>query len=213
MSERGAAGAQMRGYELRAVGGGPGDFFWGVSSCLRVGDVWGVMGSVSDGEFEGFFAEMIGEAICVAARVLEDRGLAEDAAVEAMARAHLRWLTLSVDPHRRAWVLRVTINAALDIQRSERRRRAREAHSATVAVGREFEQESLDRMVLRGALVKLPRRQREAVALRYLAGLSERDAAVAMGVSAGSLKVHLRRGLSALEGPLTREITGGVSDA
>lgn len=171
------------------------------------------MGRVRDGDFDSFFAEVIGDAISVAARVLEDRGLAEDAAVEALARAHLRWRTLSVDPYRRAWVLRVAINAALDIQRSERRRRAREARSATAAVGREFERESLDRMVLQEALAKLPRRQREAVALRFLAGLPERDAARAMGVSAGSLKVHVRRGLSALGGPLTREITGGVFDA
>lgn len=171
------------------------------------------MGTVGDGDFGVFFAEVIGEAISVTARVLEDRGSAEDAAVEAMARAHLRWRTLSLDPFRRAWVLRVAINAALDIQRSDRRRRAREARNTTAAVGGDFEQEVLDRIVLNGALGKLSRRQREAVALRYLAGLSERDAAAAMGVSAGSLKVHLRRGLAALGGRLTREITGGVSDA
>jgi DNA-directed RNA polymerase specialized sigma24 family protein len=61
--------------------------------------------------------------------------------------------------------------------------------------------------------VRLSRCQREAVALRYLAGLSEDDAAGAMGVSVGSLKVHLRRGLTALGGPLTAEIRGGVCDA
>ena len=171
------------------------------------------MRSVDDGDFEDFFADVIGDAISVATRLLDDRALAEDAAVEAMARAHLRWSALSVDPFRRPWVLRVAINAALDIQRSERRRRVREARSARAAVNGEFEQESLDRLVLTGALVKLPRRQREAVQLRYLVGLSERDAASMMGVSAGALKVHLRRALTALGGPLTHEITGGVCDA
>lgn len=171
------------------------------------------MERLREGAFELFFTEVIGDAVSVAARVLEDRGLAEDAAVEAMARAHLRWRTLSADPYRRAWALRVAINAAIDIQRSERRRRAREARAVTAAGGGEFEQESVDRIVLNTALAKLSRRQREAVALRYLAGLSEHDAAGAMGVSAGSLKVHLRRGLSALGGPLSAEITGGVRDA
>ena len=160
-----------------------------------------------------FFAEVIGDAVSVASRVLEDRALSEDAAVEALARAHLRWRTLSSDPYRRAWVLRVAINAALDIQRSEIRRRARESRSAPTAFARGFEEESLDRLVLNSALARLSRRQREAVALKYLAGLSEHDAAGAMGVSTGSLKVHLRRGLSALGGPLTAEITGGACDA
>ena len=71
----------------------------------------------------------------------------------------------------------------------------------------------MDRLVLNAALAKLPRRQREAVVLRYLVGLSERDAASVMGLSGGTLKVHVRRGLSALGGPLTREITGGICDA
>ena len=97
--------------------------------------------------------------------------------------------------------------------RSERRRRVREGRSATAAVAREFEQQSLDRLVLNRALSKLSRRQRKAVALKYLAGMSEHDAAGAMGVSVGLLKVHLRRGLSALGGPLTTEITGGACDA
>lgn len=171
------------------------------------------MGRLGDGGFEEFFAEVIGEAVSVAARVLGDCALAEDAAVEAMARAHLRWTSLSGDPFRRAWVLRVAVNAALDIQRSERRRRGREARSATAAIGGGFEQETLDRLVLNAALAKLPRRQREAVVLRYLVGLSERDAASVMHLSAGTLKVHVRRGLSALGGPLTREITGGICDA
>lgn len=171
------------------------------------------MGSVGDGEFELFFAEVVGDAVSVAARVLEEPALAEDAAVEALARAHLRWRTLSDDPYRRAWVLRVAINAALDIQRSERRRRAREARNGLPSAGRGFEEETVDRLVLNEALQRLSRRQREAVALRYLAGLSELDAAGAMGVSAGSLKVHLRRGLSALGSRLTAEMKGGVCDA
>lgn len=171
------------------------------------------MARVGDGDFELFFAEVIGDAVSVAARVLEDRSLAEDAAVEALARAHLRWHRLTADPYRRAWVLRVAINAALDMQRSDRRRRAREEHSASRSPGQGFEEATLDRLVLSSALSRLSRRQREAVALRYLAGLTESDAAGAMGLSVGSLKVHLRRGLSAMGGPLAAEFTGGASNA
>jgi RNA polymerase sigma factor (sigma-70 family) len=52
------------------------------------------------------------------------------------------------------------------------------------------------------ALQALPRRQREAIALRYLADLSERDVSVALGVSRGSVKTHLHRGMVGLRSAL-----------
>lgn len=48
------------------------------------------------------------------------------------------------------------------------------------------------------ALDRLPRRQREALVLRYWLDLSEREIADAMGVSPGSVKTHASRGLAAL---------------
>jgi RNA polymerase sigma factor (sigma-70 family) len=48
------------------------------------------------------------------------------------------------------------------------------------------------------ALRALPRRQREAVALRYLADLPEADAAAAMGCSLGTVKSATSRGLERL---------------
>jgi RNA polymerase sigma factor (sigma-70 family) len=58
------------------------------------------------------------------------------------------------------------------------------------------------RLALVEALSRLPRRQREAVALRHLAGLSEQQVADALRVSTGSVKTHLHRGLAALRGRL-----------
>jgi RNA polymerase sigma factor (sigma-70 family) len=48
------------------------------------------------------------------------------------------------------------------------------------------------------ALRRLPERQREALALRYFLDLPEAEIAAAMGVSAGSVKTHVHRGLAAL---------------
>lgn len=63
-------------------------------------------------------------------------------------------------------------------------------------------EEDTDRLAARGvvrkALMGLPRRQREAVVLRYYADLSEAEVAAAMGVAPGSVKTHLHRALSAL---------------
>jgi RNA polymerase sigma factor (sigma-70 family) len=48
------------------------------------------------------------------------------------------------------------------------------------------------------ALRRLPRRQREAVVLRYLADLSEAQVAIEMGCSVGAVKSHGSRGLTSL---------------
>lgn len=54
------------------------------------------------------------------------------------------------------------------------------------------------RIALRHALRRLPARQREAVVLRYYAGLTEAEVARAMGVSLGAAKTHLHRARAAL---------------
>ena len=48
------------------------------------------------------------------------------------------------------------------------------------------------------ALARLPRRQREAVALRYLLDLTEQQTADALGISVGTVKSSTSRGLAAL---------------
>jgi len=48
------------------------------------------------------------------------------------------------------------------------------------------------------ALAGLPRRRREAIVLRYWLDLPEREIAAAMGVSPGTVKSHVSRGLAAL---------------
>jgi len=69
------------------------------------------------------------------------------------------------------------------------------------------------RIALVQALRRLPRRQREAVALRYLVDLPDREVAAALGVSVGSVKVHLHRGLASLRSSLgSNAVVGGEFD-
>ena len=56
----------------------------------------------------------------------------------------------------------------------------------------------LEQPAARAALAGLPDRQREAIVLRYDAGLSEDEIAAAMGISRGAVNSHTARGLSAL---------------
>lgn len=53
-------------------------------------------------------------------------------------------------------------------------------------------------------LMRLPRRQREVIVLRHLYEFSEHETALAMGVSAGSVKTHSHRARATL-----RERLGG----
>jgi RNA polymerase sigma factor (sigma-70 family) len=57
---------------------------------------------------------------------------------------------------------------------------------------------AVDRATVVAALRQLPRRQREAVALRYYADLSEAATAELMGVSTGAVKSYTSRGLGRL---------------
>ena len=55
------------------------------------------------------------------------------------------------------------------------------------------------------ALRRLPARQRECLVLRYYLDLSEAEIATTLGISAGSVKTHASRGLTALASLLERE--------
>jgi RNA polymerase sigma-70 factor (sigma-E family) len=60
----------------------------------------------------------------------------------------------------------------------------------------------LEQPAAAAALRGLPERQREAIVLRYYAGLPEGEIAAAMGISLGAVKSHTARGLSALRAAL-----------
>ena len=55
-----------------------------------------------------------------------------------------------------------------------------------------------DRVDLYAALRRLPRRQRQIVALRWIGDLSEQQTATALGISVGNVKSQASRGLDTL---------------
>ena len=92
-----------------------------------------------------------------------ERAAAEDVAGESLARAYSRWS--SVSGHAEAWVVTVATNLALDAGR----RRARAA-GRQVELIEEGTVDDVDlRLDLQAAVRALPRRQRQVVALRFLA--------------------------------------------
>ena len=137
------------------------------------------------------YLELFPRAATLAYRLLGNRAAAEDVASEALARAYARWHKIANLPYRDGWILRVATNLAIDTAR--RRPPAvlpQEPLDATEA--------AIVRLALVNALRTLPKRQRQAVALRYLSGFRETEVAETLGISEGTTSTHLRRGLDTL---------------
>lgn len=138
---------------------------------------------------------------------------AEDAAQEGFVKAYY-----ALDRFRRdgsgfrPWVLRIVANEARNRRRAVGRRTRYEL-AVTSASGAEQVARSPETLVvaaetsevLLAALARLPTRQRDVVACRYLLGLSERETAEVLGVPAGTVKSRLARGLSQLRTNLPGE--------
>lgn len=144
-----------------------------------------------DASFEAAYPELFRRAATLAYRLVGERAAAEDVAAEALARTYAQWGRVSSLPYRDGWVLRVATNLAIDAVRR------RPPSPATVDPLDAAEAMTV-RLALVAALESLPRRQRQAVALRYLSGLREEEVATALGVSASTASTHVRRGLDTL---------------
>jgi RNA polymerase sigma factor (sigma-70 family) len=151
--------------------------------------------------YDAQFDELAKLAFRVAYRILGNRAEAEEVAQEALTKAFVRWRRVS--GHARPWVGRVSTNLALGVVR----KRGRPPQPTSVVADKTHE--VVVRMELQQVLLSLPRRQREVVALRYVADLSEAVVAAELGCSVGAVKTHAHRGLAALRqglGPQPLEV-------
>jgi RNA polymerase sigma factor (sigma-70 family) len=148
--------------------------------------------------FEETFHRVWPAAFRVARRILGADAEAEDAAAEGLARALVGWHRIGALPYQDAWILRVVGNVALDRARKRSRAAGWSPAAASLVEDADHQDLTVLRLALREALAALPRRQREAIVLRHLCGLSEREVAGAMGISLNSVKKHACRGVARL---------------
>jgi RNA polymerase sigma-70 factor, ECF subfamily len=136
--------------------------------------------------------------------------VAQDVAIEA-----LRDLASLRNPEFDAWVYRITARKALRFLTSRRGRAVVEASLELVPEreqpAREFEESALTDQwtvtpAIKAALAQLPPRQRLALALHYVAGLTDSEIAAALGCGRGTAGSLLSRGRMALQAnPLLAE--------
>lgn len=154
--------------------------------------------------FEAEFPHLLALALRVTTRLIRDRGDAEDAAAEALARTARQWSRIGDLDHRDAWVQRVAANVAID---QLRRRRHAPAPSDQAVI--DPADPLVGRMEVADLLRSLPARQREVLVLRYLLDLSTDEVSAALGISANSVKTHTTRALATLRrtSPMSTEAT------
>ncbi|HEX3823139.1 MAG TPA: SigE family RNA polymerase sigma factor [Mycobacteriales bacterium] len=128
------------------------------------------------------------------ARLLGDPGDAEDVVQSAFIRVYRRGRLR--DPAQAGAYLRRTV---VNLTRSAwRRKQTARRHAAALAPDEVSDPDVAGQLAIRAAIAALPRRQREAVVLRYFADLSEAATADLMRVSIGSVKSYTSRGLARL---------------
>jgi RNA polymerase sigma factor (sigma-70 family) len=153
-----------------------------------------------DADFTAWFDEILPRVFRLVRRTTSSAAEAEDMAAEALARAYAKWPSIRSLPYRDGWVLRTAANISIDSARRGTRfpwGRLKAAEPAHASV-RSVEDEVADRRLVSVAMSRLPARQREALALRYLAGLSLEETAAAMHLGAETVRTHLSRGLAAM---------------
>jgi RNA polymerase sigma-70 factor, ECF subfamily len=150
--------------------------------------------------FESLYRSSRDDVYAYVSTLLRDPAAAEDVTALAFERAYRRRRTF--DRRRgeeRAWLFGIARNAALD----ELRRRRRVAALVTdpedtVELDTDDAEVALRRTAVQNALAKLPAREREIIALKFHAGMSNAELARVLGVSESNAGTLLYRTMEKL---------------
>jgi RNA polymerase sigma-70 factor (sigma-E family) len=156
-------------------------------------------------DFAEFYRRSADDCLRAVLVSVGDEDTAKDLVDEAFARAFASWRTVSTHPAPVAWVVRTALNANI----SWWRRRRREVSVPDPGmVANPAMAGCTDRIVdprIMAALMRLPARQRQVVALRLFLDLDTAGTAGVLGVSPSTVKAHLARALASLRGDLMPE--------
>ena len=154
-------------------------------------------------EFAEFFRASWEPGLRAVVAVVGRPQMAEDQVAEAFAKAWVSWRKVSRHPAPRAWVVRTALNTGASWWRRRHRELPLADHDLTAHTDLG---DGLDATLLT-ALWRLPPRQREVIALRICLDLDTDIIARQMGIEAGTVRMHLSRGVAALRHELAPATT------
>lgn len=169
-----------------------------------------VRSAVDSESFAAVFNAHHRQAVRLAYLLTSDPDQAEDIVSEAFAKVYVQWKRGRVNDIG-AYLRRAVVNQA----NSKLRRRYLERSYAQVRTGddrgvRRVDDDLADHDEVWTALSRLPDRQRQVIVLRYYEDLSEAQTADVLGISTGTVKSSMARGMARLEELLgAQEATGG----
>lgn len=160
------------------------------------------MGTVVDDaasvEFHAFFERHHAELARFAYLLTGEADAADDLAADALLALWHRWDRVRAADHPVAYARGVVANLA----RTRIRSAVRERRRITLFWSREDRTENPDipgKVDVQEALRRLPFRKRACVVLRHAFDLSEKDTALALGVSVGTVKSQTSKGMAELK--------------
>ena len=135
-----------------------------------------------------------------------DRDHAQELVAEAFARACASWRTVSKHPAPAAWVVRTALNTNISWWRRRRREIAMADPGVVMDVpaAEGASGSPVDPQIM-AALMRLPARQRQVVALRLVLDLGTSRTAELLGISPNTVMAHMTRALAALREDLQPE--------
>ncbi|GHF47663.1 RNA polymerase sigma-70 factor (sigma-E family) [Amycolatopsis bartoniae] len=151
--------------------------------------------------FEEFVAGRLDRLLRYATALTCDPHLAQDVVQEVLLRAQHRWTRIAALDAPESYVRRMVTNEYLSWRRRRAARNVSATHStldALTAPAADHAEQYAERDAMRGRIAALPRKQRAAVVLRYYEDCTDAEIAEALGCSAGTVRSHLSRALSAL---------------
>lgn len=157
-------------------------------------------------EFAEFYRSSRDDCLRTVLVIVGDQDSAQELVAEAFARACASWRTVSRHPAPAAWVVRTALN--LNISRWRRRRREVPLPDPGMLAGLPAAvtaaQDPVDPQIM-AALLRLPARQRQVIALRLILDLDTSGTAHVLGITPNTVMAHMARALAALRSDLIPE--------
>ncbi len=157
-------------------------------------------------DFAEFYRRSADDCLRTVLVSVGDKDMAQDLVDEAFARAFASWRTVSRHPAPTAWVIRTALNA--NISRWRRRRREVPVPDPSMVAVHAAAEGAVGSPVdprIMAALMRLPGRQRQVVALRLFLDLDTARTAEVLGIAPSTVKAHLARALASLREDLMPE--------